>query len=98
MFGEGVFHIFPDERVRAEESREQRAVQWPVRGYESCIAGPLSDELPPLAGPEALPREGSKTPAEINKFDPHPEGILAVPFVGEPIHLKLAKLAIVLTA
>ena len=69
-----------------------------MRGYESCIAGPLSDELPPLAGPEALPREGSKTPAEINKFDPHPEGILAGPFVGEPIHLKLAKLAIVLTA
>ena len=55
MFGEGVFHIFPDERVRAEELPEERAVEWRVSGYESCPAGPSSDEFPPSGGPGAPP-------------------------------------------
>ena len=72
---------------------DQRAVEWRVSGYESCPAGPSSDEFPPLAGWEGPPREGEKTPAEINKCDPHPEAIMAVPCLGEPMHLMVAKLA-----
>ena len=93
MFEQGRFHPFPSERVPAEELPEQRGGEWRVSGYESCPVGPPSEEFPPLAGREAPPREGEKTPTEINKFDPHPEGILAVPCVGETMHLMLAKLA-----
>ena len=93
MFDEGLFQTFPRERVPAEELPEQRAVQWRVSGYDSCRAGRLADELPPLAGRHPLPREDEKTPAEINNAGPHPEGIMSVPCVWETIHVMLAKLA-----
>ena len=93
MFDEGLSHTFSREGIPAKELPEERAGKWRVSGYESCTAGPSSDEFPPLAGWEGPPREGEKTPAEINKCDPHPETIMAVPCVGEPFHLIAAKLA-----
>lgn len=88
-----LFQTFPRERPPGEEVGEQRAGAWRVRGYESCPAGPPSGELTPLAGRTGSPREGEETPAEINKVEPHPEAVMAVPCLGEAMHVMLAKLA-----
>ena len=93
MFDAYRFQTLSRARVPAEELPEARAGEWQVRDHASCTAGPSSDEFAPLAGWEGPPREGEKTPSEINKCDPHPEAIMAVPCLGEPVHLSLAKLA-----
>ena len=50
LFDEGLFQTFTRERVLAAQLPEERAGEWRVSGYESCTAGPASDESPPSGG------------------------------------------------